>query len=442
MHSRLAAIVLIPLAITGSGLAGCNRQSAQAPAPPATGAPIASLPLAQGAPPPAAVAPPVSALPAATPLRIAHARPRERYRYIDRAYALGEAFADSPPDYTVPYQGERPWVWRSAAGEYRLIEPTPDGDRVYYYDAGSDRPFLVRDPQYAYGYDQGQLVVVYDQAGQPVPYDPGAAEWAARYDARARALYRAAVHEQREAAYADGWRERQAEILAQQQAWAADQQRDAEWRAWRDEHHRVEQAQWDAERAQRIAYAAQVTAQFAATQAPRRGSWPSPDAKGPPPRPQAWPNQPDETDGQPSHPRAANPQQVAQAQVAAAQQAAARQQADAASRAQQQAQADAARHTQAQAAQQAAAQQRAEAAVRAQQQVQAEAGRRAQAQAAQQAAAHQQAAAAAHAQQQAQAEAARHAQAAQQAAKVAAAHAHANPRPQRKDETKPQSGGG
>ena len=29
---------------------------------------------------------------------------------------LGDAFGDSPPDYAVDYQGERPWVWRSGSG--------------------------------------------------------------------------------------------------------------------------------------------------------------------------------------------------------------------------------------------------------------------------------------------------------------------------------------
>src|SRR6185437_1431919 len=115
-------------------------QAPAAPPPPASGAPIAALPLAEGAPPPAALAPPATSLPAAPPVKVVHTAPQERYRYISRAYALGQAFADSPPDYTVPYEGERPWIWRSASGDYRVIEPTPDGQRVYYYDAGSDQP--------------------------------------------------------------------------------------------------------------------------------------------------------------------------------------------------------------------------------------------------------------------------------------------------------------
>jgi hypothetical protein len=462
-RNRLALAILFPLAATGA-LAGCNRQAAQAPAPPATGAPIASLPLAQGAPPPAAV-------PSAPPLRVVRTAPRERYRYIDRAYALGEAFADSPPDYTVSYDGGRPWIWRSAYGDYRVIEPTPAGERIYYYDAGSDEPFLVRDPQYAYGYDQGQLAVIYDRDGRPIDYDPQAAEWAARYNARARTLYRAAVHEQREAAYAAAWRDGRDEVLAEQQAWAARQQRDAEWRAWRDNHRRREQPHWDAERAQRVAFAAQVAAQIAQAQraeAPRSRSQP-PGVSAPPPHPQDWRDRqaqaqraqqlqqpPQAPTAQVQHQlqarEAAGARQQAQAKAArraqaqAAQEAAARQQAHAAAGAQHQAQAEAARRTQAQAAHEAAARQQAHAAARAQHQAQAEAARRGQAQAAQEAAARQQARAAAGAQHQAQAEAARRGQAhaAQDAAKNAAAQAQQRAHPQRgkgqKKGNKPEEG--
>jgi len=119
-------------------VAACIRQAAQTPPPPATGAPIASLPLAEGVPPPVASAPAVSALPAVAPVRVVQLPTRDRYRYVERAYALGEAFADSPADYTVDYDGERPWVWRSEAGDYRLVEDAPEGERIYYYDAGAD----------------------------------------------------------------------------------------------------------------------------------------------------------------------------------------------------------------------------------------------------------------------------------------------------------------
>ncbi len=267
--------LIISLAIAGFGLTACNKDARQSPADLVTGAPAASLPLADGAPPPAIAAPAVSSLPAQPPVRYAAAPQQQRYRYIDRAYSLGEAFADSPPDYAVDYQGVRPWVWRSNEGQYRVIEPTPDGDRTYFFDAGSDQPFLIRDPQYAYGYDQGGLVVIYDSDGRLARYDAYAADRAARYLARARALYNAAVHQQRQAAYAEAWRERRAQVIAQQQAWQADQSREAGWRDWRDQDQRKDTAAWDRERTMRVAYAARAT--------PAIGAAPRQSSMGPPP---------------------------------------------------------------------------------------------------------------------------------------------------------------
>ncbi|HEY5410928.1 MAG TPA: hypothetical protein VIJ94_09405, partial [Caulobacteraceae bacterium] len=273
MH--LAKAILF-LTVAGLSLAACNQHTAQAPGAPATGAPIASLPLAEGAPPPLIAAPALAALPAAAPIQTIATPQRERYRYIDRAQSLGAAFADSPPDYTVDYQGVRPWIWRSNRGEYRVVEPTPHGDRTYYFDAGSDAPFLVSDPEYVYGYDQGSLAAVYTANGDAAPYDTQAAERAARYLARARALYDAAIHEQRQAAYAQAWRERRARVLADQQAWAANEQRDADWRAWHEQHQRAEQPDWDRERSMRVAYAAQTAAAIGAAIGEARQPAPGP----------------------------------------------------------------------------------------------------------------------------------------------------------------------
>ncbi len=126
-------------------LAACNQTPATPAAPtgtqPVTAAPIAALPLATASPPPAAPAPAVLP-PPATRVRVAP-RPKERYRYADRAAQYNLAFADSPPDYTVDYQGTRPWVWRANSGAYRVAEQLPQGERYYYYDAGS-RPAVLR----------------------------------------------------------------------------------------------------------------------------------------------------------------------------------------------------------------------------------------------------------------------------------------------------------
>jgi hypothetical protein len=173
-----------------AALAGCGpKSSTEVAAAPATGAPIDSLPLAAGGSSSATYAPAATQLPRGAPIRVASSGvERQPYRYIDDAYDLGDAFADSPPDYTVDYNGVRPWVWRSQKGAYRVVEQTPDGERDYYYHAGADQPFLVRDPSYAYGYDNGQLVVVYDTAGRPIDrsYAGRDADLAASYLFRAR----------------------------------------------------------------------------------------------------------------------------------------------------------------------------------------------------------------------------------------------------------------
>ncbi len=324
---RKGSIVLF-LTVAGLALTACNRQTGQTPEAPATGAPIASLPLAQGAPPPMIVAPALTDLPATQPVRNVSAPPRERYRYIDRAQTLGDAFADSPPDYTVDYQGVRPWVWRSGHGEYRVVEPTPEGERTYYFDAGSDEPFLVRDADYAYGYDQGGLAAIYGPGGRSVGYDADAAERAARYLARARALYQAAVHQQREAAYAEAWRERRERVLAEQQAWDAEQQRDSEWRDWHDSQQRTEPPDWDRERAMRTAYAAQTAALINAQPSEgRHGPPPIVQTNGHPPSPSAQPGGPGPSQEQ----RVEHPPQP---QIQAQQQLQAQQHADAARAAQ------------------------------------------------------------------------------------------------------------
>ena len=442
--------IVLTLALAGVSLAACNKQTDQTPAAPATGAPIASLPLAQGEPPPLIAAPALAALPSAPPVHYASAPPRERYRYIDRARALGAAFADSPPDYTVDYAGVRPWIWRSGRGEYRVVEPTPDGDRTYYYDAGSDEPFLISDPQYAYGFSRGELTVVYAPDGRVVDYDPSSADRAARELARARALYAAAVHQQRQAAYAAAWLQRREQVLAEQRAWDAEQERDAEWRQWHEDHQRAEQADWDRERAMRAAYAATVAATIVSAVASghdhdqdrRPSNILPPPPEGQPPF--AQPGQPGAPGPNPSFPGRRDDHGQAQAQAQQqAQVEASRREAEAARSAQAAAQADAARKTQLQAAQIAAARQQAQAAQAAQadaarraqlaaagqaaarqqaeaaRAAQADAARKAQLQAAGQAAARQQAEAARSAQGTAQAEAARKAQA--QAAEQAAA---------------------
>jgi len=239
-------------------LAACNRNAEQSA--PATGAPIAALPLATAPPPPQTYAPPLAALPPAS-TQIAY-RPRpERYRYLNDAYDMADAFGDTPPDYTVDYEGERPWIWRANDGAYRVVEWLPQGQRYYYYEPGADTPFLIEDPDYVYAYEDGGLVAVYRPGGALVDdrlardraYD------AARYYDRARALYRAAEYERRQAAYAANWRERAPAIRAQRERWARAQAEERQWRDW-TLAHQTQESRWETERQHRMAYAAALGA--------------------------------------------------------------------------------------------------------------------------------------------------------------------------------------
>jgi hypothetical protein len=225
-------------ALAALSLAACDKTPAANQA--AAAAPVGAVPLDPNAPAtPPAYAPAASALPPAPPARIIRPRSREaRYGYVARAEAFNTGLADSPPDYAVDYQGARPWYWRAQNGAFRVVEATPGGDRYYYYEPGADQPFLVRDPTYAYGYDNGELAVVYDASGRALPDDVAArqADRAGRYLARARALYAAARQGQHEAAYAAYWQARQNDLKRQQQDWASQRQQNADWRAWQSQN--------------------------------------------------------------------------------------------------------------------------------------------------------------------------------------------------------------
>lgn len=241
--------------------AACNKH----PSPSATEAPIvappaAALPMATTAEAPVAAAPPASALPPAPPLGFAPRPAGQRYGDLDRAYSMSRAFADTPPDYVVDYQGTRPWIWRARNGAYRIVERLPRGLRYYYYQPGQDYPFLVRDPDYSYAYNNGALAGVYGPDGSEIPDTLAArrAEEASRYLYRARRLYRAAQDEQRQSAYASEWAKRRDDLRTQEQAWQQEQSRNADWRSWHDSHAAQEEQQWRQERDQRAAYAAAI----------------------------------------------------------------------------------------------------------------------------------------------------------------------------------------
>jgi hypothetical protein len=107
------------------------------------------------APTPIAPAPAASALPPAPPVQVGRlSDPQDTYAYADEADSENNAFGDAPPDYTVDYGGTQPWIWRGDDQSERVAEPLPSGGyRYYYYQPGAQYPYLVRDPEYSYGYD-------------------------------------------------------------------------------------------------------------------------------------------------------------------------------------------------------------------------------------------------------------------------------------------------
>jgi hypothetical protein len=260
-HALNAGVSRVVLAgiVSGLLLTACkpNSQPAASSAPP----PLAALPLATTAAPPIVPAPTADALPSAPPANVGSlANGSDRYAFADRAYAMSSAFGDAPPDYTFDYgDGERPWVWRGDDQSTRVAEPLPGGGyRYYYYEPGADTPYLVRDPDDSYGYDNGVLVVIYDHQGRALPSGDlrRRADAAGRFLARAQAIYQASQRQQREAVAQANWAARRSEIDAERSQWAADQAADPDWRAYHQANAPQEDSHWDAERYRRESEAA------------------------------------------------------------------------------------------------------------------------------------------------------------------------------------------
>lgn len=180
-------------------------------------------------------------------------QPKDNYAYVNQAYGMSNAIGQAPPDYSFDYEGVRPWVWRTADNAVRVVEPTQGGHRYYYYQPGARYPYLVQDPQYAYGYSNGQLAAVYDRAGRPLAPDlvDERAEWAGRYLQRAQRLYEAATRSQRQAVIAANWAAQRDQIDAQRAEWARQQAQSEAWRAYHDDHEAEQAAYWRSERQRR-----------------------------------------------------------------------------------------------------------------------------------------------------------------------------------------------
>lgn len=235
------------------------QEAAAQEAPP----PLAALPLSQDAAPQAQPGPVAVDLPDARPARIGPTLERDDgYAYLDRAYFLNDALAEAPPDWAFGYDDEIPWVWETDDGFYRVVEVLPYGDRYYYFEPGDDYPFLIRDPDYAYAYGEGDLVAIYDSDGALLPPEDLMlhAPIAGRELARARQLFQSAQAERQPVALA-AWSGRRGQVNSELAGWRKLEAHQTGWRSFHDAHLKQEQAHWAPERFRREAESARVDQQ-------------------------------------------------------------------------------------------------------------------------------------------------------------------------------------
>jgi hypothetical protein len=232
------------------------QEAAAQDAPP----PLAALPLTQAAAPQAQPGPVAVDLPYAQPARIGPVLMHDDgYAYLDRAYFLNDALAEAPPDYAFYYDDEAPWVWETDDGFFRVVEVLPYGDRYYYFEPGQDYPFLIRDPDYAYAYAEGDLIGIYDSDGALLPPEDLMlhAPIAGRELARAQTMFRQAVGQRQPVALA-AWTQRRGQIGSELAGWRKLEDHQTGWRNYHQAHAKAEQAHWAPERFRREAESARV----------------------------------------------------------------------------------------------------------------------------------------------------------------------------------------
>ena len=263
--SPLARTVgLLVCGAAAAALTGCKPgapEAAAQDAPP----PLAALPLSNAAAPQTQPGPVAVDLPSARPARLGPLLDSgDGYAYLDRAYFLTDAFADSPPDYGFDYAGdEMPWVWRTDDGFVRVAEFLPYGARYYYYEPGEDSPFLIADPDYDYAFADGELVAVYDTGGALLPPEDLTlrAPLAGRELARAQRLFSVANRDPQPVAMS-AWTARRSQISSDLVRWRGLESHQAGWRTYHQQHLSTEQAHFAPERFRRAAETARVDRQI------------------------------------------------------------------------------------------------------------------------------------------------------------------------------------
>lgn len=89
----------------------------------------------------------------------------EDYAWIDRADALWDVIGDSPPDTAFTFEDVEPWAWQTRDGHVIIVEEAAEGMRSYYFEPGSDAPFLAVEPGASFAFEAGDLVMAYGADG-------------------------------------------------------------------------------------------------------------------------------------------------------------------------------------------------------------------------------------------------------------------------------------
>jgi hypothetical protein len=171
------------------------------------------------------------------------------YQWLALASSLGGMLGDAPPDYAFAYDGVQPWAWETGDRYLRYAEPIDGGYRYYYYEPDSERPFLISDPYYSYGYRGDRLVTIYDRSGQLIDAGRAARERRAaqNYFARAQQMYAAAHRERRLAVAASLWDRHRTEVVAQQRQWNQARRQRLAWQRWDAQNEQRLHRDWASE---------------------------------------------------------------------------------------------------------------------------------------------------------------------------------------------------
>ena len=174
------------------------------------------------------------------------------YRWIDRARALWDAVGDSPPDYGFAFDGGNPVAWEMRDGYWVVVEDRAEGTRTYFFAPGERGPFLIRETDRSFGYQDGHVAAVYDGGGALQPRYLGA-RWLDEGEGlyrRGRRLRDALLDRQWQPVDTGSWVNLNLFFVGIDERW------DRGWQARNDGFAYAEQQRWAEERARRAAMAA------------------------------------------------------------------------------------------------------------------------------------------------------------------------------------------